>query len=257
MRRVRRIFELDSDGAVDVQFLDRLEIRLEFDDAAARGQVAVDFAVAIADVDMDGFAFELGQIDRASVGQHEVADVDIGAHAWVGALVHETRHGGDTVEQAQSERLQLECDVDFLLVGVIAEDATGLNSPAPLVDRRDDFSLPNVFAEHEENVFRTPLSGKVDEGFAALNVEGSHGFVEVDKAGRDDRKRNDGQVFFLAGLQHQAFFLRGNGHGFRKDVHAIEADAGDVLEADRGVHAGLTERAVDDAKFHRGVGEEG
>jgi hypothetical protein len=252
VRRVRRIFELDGDGAVDVQFLDRLKIRLEFDDAAARGQVAVDFAVAIADVDMDGFAFELGQFNRASVGQHEVADVDIGAHPWVGALVHETRHGGHTVEQAQPERLQLECDVEFLLVGVIAEDATGLDRPAPLLGRRDDFSLPNVFAEHEKNVFRAPLGGKVDEGFAALHVESSHGFVEVDKAGRNDGKRNDGQVVFPAGVHRQAFFLRSNGHGFREDVHAIEADAGDVLEAGCGVHAGLTERAVDDAKFHRG-----
>ncbi len=251
VRRVRRIFELDGDGALDVQFLDRLKIRLEFDDAAARGQVAVDFAVAIADVDMDGFAFELGQINRAGVGQHEVADVDIGVHARVGAFVHKTRHGGHTVEQAQSERLQLECDVDFLLVGVIAEDATGLDSPAPLLGRRDDFSLPNVFAEHEENVFRAPLSGKVNEGFAALHVEGAHGFVEVDKTGRDDGKRNDGQVVFPAGVQHQVFFLWGNRHGFREDVHAIEADAGDVLEAGCGVHAGLAERAVDDAKFHR------
>src|SRR5262249_56131507 len=121
-----------------------------------------------------------------SGGQEEVGDVDIGAHGGVGALVHETCHGGHTVEQAQPERLQLECDVDFLLIGVIAEDATGLDSPAPLLGRRDDFSLPNVFAEHEENVFRAPLSGKVDEGFTALYVEGAHGFVEVDKAGRDD-----------------------------------------------------------------------
>src|ERR1700736_3791571 len=148
-------------------------------------------------------------------------------------------------------RLRLERDVDFLFVGVVAEDATGLDSPAPLFGRRDDFSLPNVFAEHEENVFRTPLSSKVDEGFAALHVEGAYGFVEVDKAGRDDGKRNDGQVFFPARVQHQVFFLRGNGHGLREDVHAIEADAGDVLEADCGVHAGLAERAVDDAKFHR------
>src|SRR5258708_1698123 len=251
VRRVRRIFELDGDCAVDVQFLNRLEIRLEFDDAAARGQVAVDFAVAIADVDMDGFAFELGQINRAGVGQHEVADVDIGAYARVGALVHETHHGGHTVDQAQPERLQLECDIDFLLVGVVAEDATGLDSPAPLLGRRNDFSLPNVFAEHEENVFRTPLSSKVDEGFAALHVEGAYGFVEVDKAGRDDGKRNDGQVVFLARVQHQAFFLRSNGHSLREDVHTIEADAGDVLEADCSVHAGLAERAIDDAKFHR------
>ena len=248
---MRRIFELDGNRAVDVQFLDRLEIRLEFDDAAARRQVAVDFAVAIADVDMDGFAFELDQIERAGVSQHEVTDVNVGTDAWVAALVHETRHGGHTVEQAQPEGLQLECDINFLLVGVIAEDATGLDSPAPLLGRRDDFSLPNVFAEHKENVFRTQLSSKVDEGFAALNVEGAHGFVEVDKAGRDDGKRNDRQVAFLARVQHQVLFLWSDGHGLCEDVHAIEADAGDVLEADCGVHAGLAEGAVDDTKFHR------
>ena len=87
-------------------------------------------------------------------------------------------------------------------------------------------------------------------------MEGAHGFVEVDKAGCDDGKRNDGQVVFPAGVQHQVFFLWGNGHGFREDVHAIEADAGDVLEADCGVHAGLAECAVDDAEFH-GSGQEG
>ena len=140
--------------------------------------------------------------------------------------------------------------IDFLLVGVIAEDATGLDSPAPLIGRRDDFSLPNVFAEHKENVFRSQLSSKVDEGFAALHVEGAHGFVEVDKASRDDGKRNDGQVAFPARVQHQVFFLWGNGHGLREDVHAIEADAGDVLEANCGVYAGLAERAVNDAEFH-------
>ena len=251
VRRVRRIFELDGDRAVDVQFLDSLEIRLEFDDAAAGRQVAVDFAVAIADVDMDGFAFELDQLERAGVSQHEVTDVDIGADARVAALVHETRHGDHAVEQAQPEGLQLECDIDSLLVGVIAEDATGLDGPAPLLGRRDDFSLPNVFAEHKENVLRSELSSKVDEGLAALHVEGTYGFVEVGQAGRDHGKRNDGQVAFPARVQHQVFFLWGNGHGLCEDVHAIEADAGDVLEADCGVHAGLAEGAVDDSKFHR------
>ena len=36
VRWVRRILELDRDGAVDVQFFDRLKIGLEFDHAAAR-----------------------------------------------------------------------------------------------------------------------------------------------------------------------------------------------------------------------------
>ena len=103
VRRVRRVFELDGDGAVDAQFLDRLKIRLEFDDAAAGRQIAVDFAVAIADVDMDGSVFELGQINRASVGQYEVADVDIGAHARVAALVQETLVGALTISRTVTD----------------------------------------------------------------------------------------------------------------------------------------------------------
>jgi hypothetical protein len=46
------------------------------------------------------------------------------------------------------------------------------------------------------------------------------------------------------------------GHGLREDVHTIEANAGDVLEANCGVYAGLAERAVDDAKFHGPIGSE-
>jgi hypothetical protein len=34
------------------------------------------------------------------------------------------------------------------------------------------------------------------------------------------------------------------------NVHAIEADAGDVFESGGGVHARLNECAVDDAEFH-------
>src|SRR5262249_15524102 len=154
-----------------------------------------------ADVDVDGFAFEVGHVDRAGVSQHEVADVDIGADACVRTLVDKARHGRYAIKQTEPERLQLKSDVDFLLVSVIAEDTTGLDCPTPLVGRRNDLSLPDVFAEHEENVFRTPFCGKVDEGFAALHVKGAHGFIEVDQAGGNDGKRNDGQVAFPTGLQ--------------------------------------------------------
>ena len=67
MGGVRRIFELDGDDPVDLQFFDCLQIGLEFDDTAARGEVTMDLAVAIADVDMDGSAFGLSEVDRASI----------------------------------------------------------------------------------------------------------------------------------------------------------------------------------------------
>src|SRR6516164_4980876 len=110
-----------------------------------------------------------------------MAHIDIGTHARVIAFVHETGHGSHTVEQAQPERLQLECNIDFLLVGVITEDATGLDRPAPLLSRRDNFSLPNVFAKHEQNIFCLPLGSQTDESFAALHMESAHGFIEIDK----------------------------------------------------------------------------
>src|SRR5262249_11370631 len=46
--RLRRILQLDADCAVDSERLDLLQIGHEVDNAAARGQVAVDFPVAIA-----------------------------------------------------------------------------------------------------------------------------------------------------------------------------------------------------------------
>src|SRR5260370_1316971 len=49
-----------------------------------------------------------------------------------------------------------------------------------------------------------------------------------------------------------SIFFRGNGHRFGEDINAIEADAGDVPETGCSVYAGLAERAVDDAEFHRG-----
>ncbi len=41
---------------VDGEFLDRLEIRAELHDAPARRKIAMYFAVAVADVNVDGFA---------------------------------------------------------------------------------------------------------------------------------------------------------------------------------------------------------
>src|SRR5262245_4471201 len=53
-----RIFQLDRDRAVDVEGFDFAQIRLEGDDAAAGWEVAVLFAVAVADVNVDGLSLE-------------------------------------------------------------------------------------------------------------------------------------------------------------------------------------------------------
>src|SRR5262249_6466418 len=48
-----RVFQLDADGAVDVKGLDLPQVGREINHAAAGRQVAVDLAVAIAEVDVD------------------------------------------------------------------------------------------------------------------------------------------------------------------------------------------------------------
>ncbi len=52
------------------------------------GEIAVDPVVAVAEMDAGGLALEFFQIERAGVGEHEVAHVDVRADARVAAVVH-------------------------------------------------------------------------------------------------------------------------------------------------------------------------
>ncbi len=88
-------------------------------------------------------------------------------------------------------------------------------------------------------------------------MEPADGFVEINQAECDDRQRNDWQPKPRCGVGDEFDFLLGNARGLDENVHAIEADPGDVREAGRRVHAGLLERAVDDAKLHGGGLTEG
>ena len=62
--RPRRIFQLDADGALDPQLLDLPQIRGKLHDAATGRQIAVHLAVAVAQVDVNGFALEPAQLRR-------------------------------------------------------------------------------------------------------------------------------------------------------------------------------------------------
>ena len=100
-----------------------------------------------------------------------MADVDVRAHARMAALVDEAHHRIDVVEQAEAERFQFQRDVDFLLCRVIAESSAGFEAPLPLGFGGNDFALPDVFPEHEQDIFRAPLGGEVDEFFACARCE--------------------------------------------------------------------------------------
>src|SRR5438094_561891 len=60
--RLWRILQLDADGAIDPERLDFAQIRAEIDDAATRRQVAVDLAVAVAQMDVRRLALQSAQL---------------------------------------------------------------------------------------------------------------------------------------------------------------------------------------------------
>ena len=248
---VGRVFQLDGDDAVDFQLLDGLQVGRELDNAAAGRQIAMHLAVAIAQMNVDGFALELLHLGGAGVGQDQVADVDVGPDARMAALIDETDHAGNAVQEAEAERLQFEGNVDAAFVGVIAQTAAGFQAPIPLRLGRDDFALPDIFAQDDEDVFRAPSFGQIDVLAAAGQVELAHRLVEIDHSHRDDRQRDDGQAEPGRNAADETDFALGEAGGLGENIDAIETDAGDVFKAHRGIDAGLGEGAVDDAKSHK------
>jgi hypothetical protein len=210
----------------------------------------MDFAVAIAEMYVDGFAFEAAYVVWRRVRKHKMANIDVRAHSRVSAFVNEPYHGIDAIEKAEAKRFEFQRDIDSLFVRIIAQAAAGLDAPLPLGGGRDDFALPDVFAKHEENIPGSPLLGEVDEFFAAFDVKFANGLIEVDQAYRNDWERNDRQAESSSrALDGSDFFLR-NADGFGKDVDGVKTNAFDVFEACDSVHTDLLEGAVDETEFH-------
>ena len=74
--------------------------------------------------------------------------------------------------------------------------------------------------------------------------------IEIDKAGRDHGQRHNGEIFFFAGADDVALFFGRDGHRLSEDIHAVESDTRDMLQANGGIHTDLVEGAINDAKSH-------
>src|SRR5579883_200950 len=201
---------------------------------------------------MNRLALEFSKFGGTGIGEDEMADVNVRFYARVSALIHEAGHFANVVEQAEAERLEFKRNVNLTFVRVITQAAAGFNAPLPLRLRGYDLALPDVFAEHQQDVFCAPGLGKVNVTFAAFQMKFTDRLVEINQADGHNRQRNDGQNELRRGIGDETDFLLRNTHRFGVDVHRVEADARDVLEAGRGVHAGLIERAVDNAELHAG-----
>ena len=67
MRLGLKILQLNGNGTIDREFLDRLKVGFKFDDTTPRGEIAMNFPVAIANMNVNGLAFEFLQISGWSV----------------------------------------------------------------------------------------------------------------------------------------------------------------------------------------------
>src|ERR1051325_3360339 len=182
-----------------------------------------------------------------------MADVNVRAHAIVGTLIDEAHHRIDIVEQTQAERLQFEGNIELMFAGVISELPAGFEAPVPLGFGRDDFALPNVFSQNEEDVFGAPGLRQVNKSFATFEVKVAHGFIEIDQSHCDHWQRNNRQPQFRGGVGDETNLALGDANGFGEDVHRVKPDSGNVLQPGRGIDADLLEGAVDDAEFHSRV----
>ena len=118
------------------------QVGRKVDDAPARGQVAVHLAVAIRDVNVSHFSFVAVRSSsagcRASAGGR--------CRGWpsppAGRPRREPRHARHVVQKRKGERLELECDLEAELGGVLAEGLHVLDGGPPLLFAAE--SLPSA-----------------------------------------------------------------------------------------------------------------
>src|SRR5439155_789473 len=123
--------QLDAHGPVDAQPLDLAQVRPEVDDAAARRQVAVPLAVAVADVGVDRLALESPQFLRLRPRQLQMRYVDVGPDGGVVDVVDEADGDAGDADDGQAGPVALALDEAALLdvdVERVGEDVDGVEA---------------------------------------------------------------------------------------------------------------------------------
>jgi len=223
LRVAQEASQPDFARPVDAERLDLAEVGREIDDPAAGRQVAVDLAVAVAQVDVDGPALEPPQLLRGRARQLQVRDVDIGADGGVIDVVQEPAHRIDVIDQRQLERLQLQRDLQPQVGGVLAQLADVAHAGLPLLGRRNHLPLPDVLAQHQQHVLGIIFVGQIKVLAAALEVEALHAGVEVDQPDGDAGNADDGQPGPITLALDETAFLDGEVEGVGEDIDRIEA----------------------------------
>ena len=117
--------------------------------------------IAVRQVDVSNAAFQAGHRLRFIVRQDEVRYVDVRANRRMCHVPEKIHHLRNGVYQRKLERLQFERDLKPKRLSVLTEILHSFHGPLPLLGRRNDLLLPDILAEHQQQVFAAELITEV------------------------------------------------------------------------------------------------
>ena len=165
-------------------------------------------------------------------------------------VIEKAHHRIHIIDERELERLQFQGDLQPEVAGGLAQLADVADAGLPLLRRRDDLPLPNVFAEHQQQIASLELVTHIEIAAAAFQVEALHARVEVDQSDGHAGDADDGQSDPFALAADQPAFAGVDVERVGENVDGVEADLFRHLNAERRVAAGLRPCGVDKAEFH-------
>ena len=87
---------------------------------------------------------------------------------------------------------------------------------------RNDFALPHIFAEDQQDIARAPGPGQINKSFRALDVEVADGSGEIGQAERANWQGNDRKIELLAGASDERNLLSRDADRLSVNVHRIK-----------------------------------
>ena len=177
-------------------------------------------------------------------------DIQVGLHRGVGDLGEEPHHAGHVAQQRKLKRLELHGDLEAELAGVRTQETSLLDGQSPLFGGGDHLLLPEVFAQHQQEVTRPKLVGHVEILADPVHVEPLDAGIEVDEAQGHAGHADDGQPGAAALLADQPPFLDIDIERIGEDVDGVEAQLPGLGDAERGSPPRLDPGRVDQSEFH-------
>src|SRR5579872_3428392 len=151
------------------------------------------------------------------------------------------------------KRLEFQRNFQPQAGGIFSERTNVLNAPCPLIPRRDHFLLPDIFAQHQQQVARFEFINEVQVSLATLDVEPLNRLIEVDESKRDAGDGNNGKTGFAACVLNQPTLFGVDFHRVGENIDAVESDLLRLANAFGGSDRRTEPSGVNESKFHDGA----